>query len=88
MKITRGRLKQIIKEEVESYVAQPSVTEEVSVDDVKGKLADIAQGLLQDPPQFNYDDDSLGDLSSALLALKGTPEQDEEPMPDLGGMDE
>lgn len=87
MKITKGRLKQIIKEEVENYVAQPSMTEEISVDDVKGKLADIAQGLLQDPPQFNYDDDSLGDLHSALLALKGSPEQ-EEPAPALEAVDE
>jgi hypothetical protein len=89
MKITKGRLKQIIKEEVENFSSE--ITEnDASLDSVKGMLATVAQGLLREPPVLPSEqecEDLYRGLKSIARKEEPTPEL-EDGLGDMGAINE
>tara|TARA_Y100000592_G_C5457564_1_gene312175 strand:+ start:1214 stop:1480 length:267 start_codon:yes stop_codon:yes gene_type:complete len=88
MKITKGRLKQIIKEEVENYTTE--ITEnDASLEDVKGMMATIAQGLLGQPPVMPTEEQA-DELYRGLktISQKEEPGVSDDAVEDLGAINE
>tara|TARA_B100000073_G_scaffold342885_2_gene346721 strand:+ start:2725 stop:2991 length:267 start_codon:yes stop_codon:yes gene_type:complete len=88
MRITKGRLKQIIKEEVENFSTE--ITEnDASLDNVKSMMASVAQGLLREPPVLPTEqqcDELYRGLKS--IAQKEEPDVASSAVDDLGGINE
>ena len=88
MKITKGRLKQIIKEEVDNYSVEISEND-AALDDVKAMMANVAQGLLKEPPVLPTEEE----CDSLYRGLKSIAKSEEEPsggdmIGDLGAINE
>ena len=74
MRITKGRLKQIIKEEVESFSTEIRENDG-SLEEVKGMMAAIAQGLLREPPVLPTEQE----CDNLYRGLKSIAQKEEEP---------
>jgi hypothetical protein len=88
MKITKGRLKQIIKEEVGSFSSELSEGSP-SLEDVKGIMASVAQGLLQEPPSLPAKEE-VESLYNGLMSIIPSEEvpPEEDVLGDLGAVNE
>jgi len=88
MKITKGRLKQIIKEEVGSFSSELSEGSP-GLEDVKGIMASVAQGLLQEPPSLPSKEE-VESLYNGLMSIVPSDEvpPEEDVLGDLGAVNE